>query len=659
MQNSPRGNHKLVTYGRVARNNSQRPSGDCFATLPLQETSAAQRSTSTAAPLNSGSLNDGADNTGSVERKRRRLVSDDKKDHAHESDLSSDSRTAVTSVGYTREVASEVARPSNSVANKSGSLHGQNEKQDATPVSSHLALPSHSDVTKRFGKTAHPRQKLVNLLGSSAEKSPIVDTGDGERSHAIRPLDYTSIRGRGPQQKGKFGPDATGHYDTNSGIENPATSPPNLRGSKITYARQRSYLNEFNLSNTPGDQDTNFHPPQPQIAPKVTAPTDLHFDGDTDDSTGPIRSIHELRQAGDNARFRGAIECMLDDITDGHNSMSTRRNGFFQLCSKLLDRQSARRFAEYGFAESLVECVTNDLDTVSASFALCSYELIHLSGAFPHTRLASFWSKLLDLSPRLLDTKDDILLLSKQRRFEVSKTVQRSIQETMPILSSVIRGNQPPSTLTPRYLALRCIQSVLWSFQQHKIIKTIPTTILNCLVDLLQTERPPGSTDQPLSSECFQIVYSIFSILEIYTILLGSLPIDHQNVLQPLARLYQFLDLGQSGSYDSSQQIRVLYIRVILNLTNSEPSFCNNFVTPELVGSLIGITISELGIQPGDCVPERSLSTVILALGTLINLTEKSDSTRTLFLATTHNSTSYLRLLLQNFSVNIGSVTEV
>lgn len=651
-----------MTYGRVARNKSQRSTSDCFAPLPLQETPAAQRSTSTTAtaPLSSGLLNDEAGNTGSVERKRRRLVSDDEKDHTHESDLGTDARTAVTSVGDTREVASGVARPSDhSVATKSGSPRGQNEKQDSTHLSSHLALPSHPEMTKRCGKTAHPRQKLVNLLGSSAEESPIVDTDVGERSHAARPLDHTSIRGRGPLQQPKLDPDATSHYDTNGGIENPVTSPPNLRGSKVTYARQRSFLNEVNLSDTPGDQDTILHPPRPQIAPKVTAHTDLHFDSDTDDSTGPIRSIHELRQAGDNARFRGAIECILDDITDGRNSISTRCNGFFQLCSKLLDRQSARRFAEYGFAESLVECVTNDLDTVSASFALCSYVLIHSSGAFPHAPLASFWSKLLDISPRLLDTKDDILLLSEQRRFEVSKTVQRSIQETMPILSSVIRGNQPPSTLTPHYLALRCIQSVLWSFQQHKIIKTIPNTILDCLIDLLQTERPPGSTDQPLSPECFQIVYSIFSILEIYTILLGSLPIDPQNALQPLARLYQFLDLGQSGSYDSSQQIRVLYIRVILNLTNKEPSFCNNFVTPKLVGSLIGITIAELGILPGGCVPERSLSTVILALGTLINLTEKSDSTRIFFLATTHNSASYLRLLLEKFSANIGAVSEV
>ena len=188
----------------------------------------------------------------------------------------------------------------------------------------------------------------------------------------------------------------------------------------------------------------------------------------------------------------------------------------------------------------------------------------------------------------------------------------------------------------------------------------MPTAILDRLVTFLVLVQHHGPANMLLSPEDSQTILSVLSILETYTILLGTLPVDHQNTLQSLSQLHHFLNLKESQFDDPTRQIRVLYIRVILNLTNNDPSFCNQLITSELVGELTRIIISEF------CVPERCLTEekstiniVILALGTLINLSEKSEMGRVVFLTTTNDSTTCLHLLLQKFSANIGLVTEV
>ena len=195
-----------------------------------------------------------------------------------------------------------------------------------------------------------------------------------------------------------------------------------------------------------------------------------------------------------------------------------------------------------------------------------------------------------------------------------------SIQRNISVLSTVIKDDQAPSILTPRFLALRCIRTVLSSCQQNNIsIKIMPTAILDRLVTFLVLVQHHGPANMSLSPEDSQTILSVLSILETYTILLGTLPVDHQNTLQSLSQLHHFLNLKESQFDDPSRQIRVLYIRVILNLTNNDPSFCNQLITSELVGELTRIIISEF------CVPERCLTEekstiniVILALGTLI-----------------------------------------
>lgn len=695
MQNMPRRSYKPVTYGKTHRNRSQILTNDDPGTSNHLNP-AKQQGTSTACSSSGShgrklkpeeshypefrasglqihspgelslpggqthrfesSLGDGDNEDNStVRRKRQKLTLDGQGDHPNNDD------STHSAVGFAngKHGAFGKSTGSDDIRAKSGRDQRRNEKRSGRHMSPHTPLQSRPDKTDHR-ETVSPRKKLVDLLGpahsSTEEISPVhasnMQLTDASRSHSACP--------RGLSQKqptsDSYQPRS---YDAYAAENHAPASSSNFRGSRITYGRQRSFLSESFVSNKIEDQDTNPHSKR-QVASKATAVFDMP-DDDMNDSAGPVRSIHELRQAGDNARFRSAVDCIFEDIADADHSISTRCNGFVQLSSKLLDRQFARRFSEHGFVERLVECVSSDLDLISAFFAFCSHELIHLAGTLPKTHLAALWSKLLDISPRLLDVEDDILLLSKSREYSLSKTLQMSIQRNISVLSTVIKDDQAPSILTPRFLALRCIRTVLWSCQQNNIsIKIMPTAILDRLVTFLVLVQHHGPANMSLSPDDSQTILSVLSILETYTILLGTLPVDHQNTLKSLSQLHHFLNLKESQFDDPSRQIRVLYIRVILNLTNNDPSFCNQLITSKLVGELTRIIISEF------CVPERCLTEekstiniVILALGTLINLSEKSEMGRAVFLTTTNDFTSCLHLLLQKFSANIGLVAEV
>lgn len=522
----------------------------------------------------------------------------------------------------------------------------QSGKWDGTNAAPDFSLQSQSNMKSGNGEI-HPRKKLVDLLDSvhpPAEGPSASFTSDSGSNSIACTSQSTLTRTRDimPQR-----------------VEDSA-AVPGLRGPPVTYARQRSFLNEVYVSSGIEDKDANTNSKNQQLESKKTSCLDLDADDDTGAGSGPIRSIHELRQAGDNSRFRSAVDCMFEDIANGDNTNSTRCNGFVQLTSKLLDRRFINRFSECGFAERLVEYVkyaTNDLDMISASFALCSIELVFSSGAFPQTHLASIWPSLLDLSPRLIDVEDNILLLSKTRGYGVSKAVQRSIQETVPMLS-----NRLLPTLSPRSLALQCIRSVLLNLQQHNnTIEAMPTAILERFVYLLISIHH-STMDSPPSPDDCRMVITILSILETYTLLLGPLPVDQQSALKPLTQLSYFLQpKGFDDSNDRTRQIHFHYNRLILNLTNNEPSFCNAFVTPGLVGGLVSIITSGFNIssEGGPAEERNTLNMVILALGTLINLTEKSDMAKSMFLTAEDHYTSFLHSLVQKFSANINLITAV
>ncbi|RHZ46647.1 hypothetical protein CDV55_100208 [Aspergillus turcosus] len=435
-------------------------------------------------------------------------------------------------------------------------------------------------------------------------------------------------------------------------------------GCRVTYARQRSFLDDTSIvdnrcpSEIPASTASRFVQGQQKFGSEILSSHSSHLgDGESSDS-GPVRGIHELRQAGDNSRFRSEIELIFEDIEDSYNTTSGRCSSFVQLCEKLLDRQFVRRFLEHGFHDRLVGCIDRHLDVVSASFALFACGLIDSCDTLSHISLISHWSNLLALSSVLLPEGRDLLSLSQMPTAGLSRSVQMSIKHILPRLSSTIGGDELALGVSPRFVALSSIQSCIVSLSNKGgSIEPIPATLSDQLVKLLMPERHE-TTRFPVSRERFRTLSSIFSILESYAVVFNAADHDHNcPSLSSLSQLHEFLNLSQSNQ---GRQLRLYYIRAILNLTNNDSDLCNEYATPEMVKGLVKIVMSEIRDASDDISTEEhnSLNTIVLALGVLINMTEKSESARVLFLHLTLDSMSLIHSLLQQFYKRVNSVSE-
>lgn len=526
---------------------------------------------------------------------------------------------------------------------------------------SHSPIISDSNPPSR--QMTPSRRRLIDSLGITERRdnsrflSLLPD--DESRENDVSRSDITQIHGQKPLSK-------TSQYTTvhaGGSQASSATVSSRFAGSRVTYARQRSFLNDAStIGETIADpksrhdlgSSTDLCHDRPSVTAEIT--TQCADEGEQNDNM-PVRSIHELRQAGENARFRETIDSIFEDIEDPYNQVSGRCSSLIQLCAKLSEPHLARRFSEYEFDGRLVNCTEASLDIVSTSLLLCAYRLACIGGSFGFTQLLRLWPKLLDIAPRLLTTADDILVISACRSIGLSKPVQISLGKIVPQLSSLI-GDGTSANISPQFVALSSLHSALSCFREKgKAVEPVPESLMNQIVQLLVSMSPRNS-ELPLPPENFRILVQSFSVLEDYTALPNSLEHYNHSVFEPLPQLHNFLCFE---NFDQGRQLLVLYTRLILNITNNGPSLCNLFANAEMISRFVGIVNMEFRGTPENLLTKEDslLNIVILSLGALINITERSELSRTIFVESRCGAMPFIRLLLDRFSSMIDSVYQV
>lgn len=513
------------------------------------------------------------------------------------------------------------------------------------------------------------RKRLVDLLATNESSSP-VEKGSLPTNPVARNGSNISTSTK-PNTSHREASRYTAHSSLGANVgdshESPTLTSANLRSPGVTYARQRSFLDQIPGVNGVGDEaypvsSNEDHCLEQLPTSTQSLPSPFIVEEDDFNGAGPVRSIHELRQAGGNARFVGSVDSIFEEIDDPHNTQSGRCQGLIQLCTRLLDTQFARGFLEAGFDKRLSESFDNRLDFMPASFALCAYELICLHGPLSSAVLPSFWSGIIAMAPLLLEKEDDVLTLSKKHDCGLSKAVQASVRSLFPRLCSSLSAEQTSFRLSPRLLVLRCLRVTMSNFRDlgERNIDGIPLPLLTRLVNLTLLEGHAETGDCTLSAEGVQILSLVFPVLEAYTLLSRTLTDDCQNAIHPLSRLYNLLALNEYSDR-RGRQLPVLYMRVILNITNNNPSLSSDFATPQLVSRLIRTAVSDFRDMSKGLLSEEIdfLDTAILALGSLINLTEASEESRRLFLKSDPVSQSPLRVFLHFFASSVGSAQEV
>ncbi|KAL4787755.1 wings apart-like protein regulation of heterochromatin-domain-containing protein [Aspergillus varians] len=508
-------------------------------------------------------------------------------------------------------------------------------------------------------KSASMRRRLVDSLGAADEDSEVLTPVSGDAPQSVQLSHSVADEARSTpahwlltRKQSESGTRDPERLQKNSAAPIPST----LRSSGVTYSRQRSFLND-SLSLTDyyphgmGNSD-EFQTRQERL--NVRSPCTPPEDDDSHDIK-PARSIHELRQAGDNARFREVVDSIFEDIEDSYNSRSGRCCGLAELCGKLLDSQFVHRFSEQGFDERLVNCTSNSLDIVSASLALGAHRLIITGGHASRIFSESLWARILELSPLLLDIEDDLLVLARKPSIGLSKTAQASIRGIRSHLLSAI--GSPSPCLSPRLLALECTKSSLIVLRESgHTVHPVSTSLLGKLVDLLAVSATRDRNAPPPRYQ-LQSLNLVFSILENYSVISGSFDCNHCRCFHRLSHLHNLLSLDH---HDRSRLISMSYIRVILNLTNKEPTLCDSFATPGLVSGLVEIVTREFcGISRDICDQDNiTLNEVILALGTLINLAEKTDQSRSILMSSNDRTAPFLHKLLEQFSSSVSSMDQ-
>ncbi|PGH05986.1 hypothetical protein AJ79_06675 [Helicocarpus griseus UAMH5409] len=557
-----------------------------------------------------------------------------------------------------------------------------NRKQKEV-VASRATINLEDVILDRNGatNTTTPRRRLVDALTPGGRPGSLIDS-DGVDVSAYSTISRASTETSSESEGDSIYSAPQLANTTPEAKDNSQFNPParlqhsQSSGFKITYARQRSFLSAENIA---AEDPILEIPPQPSfskpngaghsvsslLGSKSARPLAPQVDEDDDESSnGAVRNIYELRRAGENARFEAIIDAIFEDIEDSTSSTSRRYSGLIQLCEKLMDRQFARRFLAHGLEKRLAKRSGHfGGDTVYIYLVACAYGLVLSTGSVSSVVLHTCSGQIFKSTPKMITEKSDILHIAKLGATRTSKTVQGSLQDFCEQLSrSKVWSDVQPKKHSPQILALRCIEmAVRRARESGEAVGNLSNPLLSQLVDLL-LQHSELAENQSTKSDGMLIIELAFSILESYTVLFNSLDKGQERILKKLSALGPLLSRLSDSPESHYRQIQLLEIRLILNLTNNNPSLCEDFSTPELVGALMGSILSNFGTVSEDMGSDKRdsmLDTVILALGTLINLTEWNGTARQLILKTrSDDSATFLDRLLVLFKYGWEKTSE-
>lgn len=436
--------------------------------------------------------------------------------------------------------------------------------------------------------------------------------------------------------------------------------------SKVTYGQVRSYMEESTLE----AELLLDSPLVPMIKPQSAAygsqtkssqpqpGSSQGEDEDLEDSQGPIKSVHELRAAGENSRFADDFENLLDDVRYRNSaSWSRQRSGMIELCEKFMDQKYVGRMVDAGLDQRLLKACSGVPDTIFNFSVAASIALI--SNAEPPFLVLSHirQSDCFEMLFKLLSLEKDVKSLAKDRKSNMSKVAQTSLADfSLRVLQSSIWDGSRPKILSPHILALRAIELLVRRMRRLKYMDDLldeqKTSDLLQILDRRMAERKDPQQFDAVSLEL------ALSTLESGSVIPGRI----QAAWTPkrMGRLADVLPDILHLEAKSSAVLTPLALRLILNLTNGKPRDSTIFAKPSLVQLLVS-WINEyfqgLGART-DVKNEEEVAIddrVILSLGAMLNLAEFSDSARTPLLENNHES---LNRLVVTFLENRGKAAE-
>lgn len=397
---------------------------------------------------------------------------------------------------------------------------------------------------------------------------------------------------------------------------------------------------------------------EPQVkGSQDTAKDSLDFEDVEDSQSSTLRNIHELREAGANARLQGETEVTLDEIDS--SSQSTRRNGLLCLLNKLENKAFRDKFSANSLEGRLLARIDEDIDLVSKVLLAMSLLRVLAVQASAQTLAQYKEYKSIGFIESLLSETESLKAITRNRKSNTSKAFQSETEEVCwTYMKSTLWRLGTPSAITPRTAALHLLDYLTRHMRKGGATgELLPRSTARILTEILESfvDLPDFSGDDP------DLLVAI-SVLETSTMGLEGASVASWQT--QLIRILAELLLKVCRVYfEQGSPSLSLSLRLGLNLTNNNPSNCALFDCHEVLNAVTSIVENLFNSIWNNTDPQSlsaaTVDNLILSLGFLINLAENSRSARLHFKDAGGSSRSPLDVLLQIFTSSWVKAFEV
>lgn len=441
----------------------------------------------------------------------------------------------------------------------------------------------------------------------------------------------------------------TGSKRANVDIDPPAppasTDRENSQGQNDTvkpkkYGKQRSHIRDMLVES--GSQASSQRSLDDLVSQVDALPSSqqsqLEFDTSDDDDDGVhLKSIHELRQAGAVNRFDRDLDSLLEDIAS--ETRGVRIAGLMQLVRKLKEQAFKRHLLDRGKVGKLADLIRADYDIITASIMLLAlWTLAHSESATGQV-LAQLYDGVLRLPADLIRENRPLSTIAKDRKENLSKALIRDLlQFESHVLGQSAGASRQTNHIIISRIAIRAIEVMLrrlLGLGEH--IAATPSSWLQAAISSIRTHlnaiRDEDLASSPEHVESIRLILAWLELSEASAGAIGNTLSDAQ-----ISECGQVLAELLTWARQENVSIEHSCLKLAIELSNQKGSAAELLalagfgdgafaVVEEHFPKLADKAVAGSFRGEGD-VDSDKLSSVILALGSLLDIVDSSENVR-------------------------------
>lgn len=394
-------------------------------------------------------------------------------------------------------------------------------------------------------------------------------------------------------------------------------------GGRITYAKNRSYLEEAepDLANLLDNMNDDLG---------LGSPKNQELTSDDDGEMGQLIGIHDLRRQGQQQKFQTQAEAMIDDVCGKGMNASQRRSAMMECATHMHDKDYVSQLLESSLMSSLLQSICSNGEIIF-DFAAATAMLFILESRPGYAVLEQIHrSPIMDTLNLLLASKFsnlDIHRISRERKVNMAPRARETVAEFRNlIVNSDVWHARKPEKVSPQLVAIKALELLTVQLRQSGNGESlVDQSIIVRVLDVASACCTRISTAKAISQDYLTLEASL-SFLE-------SLSISTERQLTwPVAILTRLADmLPVIFETEDSPTGTQLAIRLCINVTNDRPKICQLFSKPTLVLPLLRSISRDFTLLVDETDEKRRngiMENLIFSLGAMMNLTESSKQAR-------------------------------